>query len=281
MLKYTLLLCIFDDGINKNYMEYKIGLVLSGGGARGYAHLGALKALTERGIFPDIIAGTSVGSLIGVLYADGYSPDEMLSFARSLKLRELVEGTIPRDGIFKPTGIGAILRKYLRAKTFEELRIPVKVVASDIECGEVVVFDEGKIIAPVVASCSVPVVFTPVEIDGHHYVDGGLLKNFPVFTIRDVCDKVIGIDISPVIAVKYDRSMKYIVERVMNYMVGTNTVEERAACDYLIESGEVSNYSLFDFRHIDKIYEEGYHAAVQYLDANRDRLKVDFNTTNL
>lgn len=258
-----------------NKKPYKLGLALSGGGARGYAHLGALKAMEERGIFPDIISGTSVGSLIGVLYADGYTPDEMLSFAKSLKLRELVESTIPRDGIFKATGIGAILRKYLRAKTFEDLKLPMHVVASDIECGEVKVFNKGKIISSVIASCSVPIVFTPVEIDGHHYVDGGLLKNFPVSVIRSRCDKVIGIDISPVIAVKYDRSMKYIVERAMNYMVGANTMEERAACDYLIESGEVSKYSLFDFKHVEEIYEEGYKSAVQYLDLNKELIKKE------
>ena len=249
-------------------MKYKLGLALSGGGARGYAHLGALKAMNERGIYPDVISGTSVGSLIGTLYADGYTPDEMLSFAHSLKLRELVESTIPRDGFFKASGIGAILRKYLRAKTFEELKLPMNVVASDIEYGESKVFNEGKIIPPVVASCSVPIVFTPVEINGRHYVDGGLLKNFPVSILREECEKVIGIDISPVISVKYDRSMKYIVERAMNYMVGANTIEERAACDYLIESPEVSRYSLFDFNHVEEIYEKGYETAVRYLDTH-------------
>lgn len=254
-------------------MKYKLGLALSGGGARGYAHLGALKAMNERGIFPDVISGTSVGSFIGVLYADGYTPDEMLSFAHSLKLRELVESTIPRDGFFKASGIGAILRKYLRAKTFEELKLPMNVVASDIEYGEVKVFNEGKIIPAVVASCSVPIVFTPVEIDGHHYVDGGLLKNFPVSILRRECEKVIGIDISPVISVKYDRSMKYIVERAMNYMVGANTIEERAACDYLIESPEVSKYSLFDFNHVEEIYEKGYETASKYLDEKKIEIR--------
>lgn len=251
---------------------YKLGLALSGGGARGYAHLGALKAMNEYGIYPDVISGTSVGSLIGVLYADGYTPDEMFAFAKSLKLRELVASTIPRDGIFKATGIGAILRKYLRAKTFEELKFPMNVVASDIECGTVKVFNEGKIIPAVIASCSVPIVFTPVEIDGHHYVDGGLLKNFPVSVIREKCEKVIGVDISPVISVKYDRSMKYIVERAMNYMVGANTVEERSACDYLIESEAVSKYSLFDFKHVEEIYEEGYNSAIRYLSAKKERI---------
>lgn len=247
--------------------KYKLGFVLSGGGARGYAHLGALKALNEHNIYPDVIAGTSVGSLIGVLYADGYTPDQMLSFAKSLKLRELVESTIPRDGIFKATGIGAILRKYLHARRFEDLTLPVHVVASDIEYGEAKDFNSGKIIPAVIASCSVPVVFTPVEIAGHYYVDGGLLKNFPVSAIRQDCETIIGIDVSPVISVKYDRSMKYIVERAMNYMVGANTVEERLACDYLIESQEVSKYSLFDFNHVEEIYEMGYQTASDYLDS--------------
>ena len=259
--------------IKKKKRPYKLGLALSGGGARGYAHLGALKALNEYGIFPDIIAGTSVGSLIGVLYADGYTPDEMLSIAKTLKLRTLVESTIPRDGIFKATGIASILRRHLRAKTFEELKYPVYVVASDIESGEIKVFNTGKIIPAVMASCSVPIIFTPIEINGRHYVDGGLLKNFPVSTIRDVCDRVIGIDISPVISVEYDRSMKYIVERAMNYMVGANTVEERNACDYLVELNEVSDYSLFDFKHIEEIYEKGYEATIKYLKTPRKKIK--------
>lgn len=262
-------------------MKYKLGLALSGGGARGYAHLGALKALNERGIYPDVISGTSVGALIGVMYADGYTPDEMLSVAKMLTLRELVKSTIPRDGIFKATGIAVILRKYLRAKTFEELKIPMNVVASDIESGEVRVFNQGRIIRTVVASCSVPIVFTPVKIGGCYYVDGGLLKNFPVSVIREACDKVIGIDISPVVAVQYSRSIKYIIERSMNYMVGANTQEERNACDYLIESGEVSMYSLFDFKQGEKIYEKGYESASQYLDAHRERLKIDLGLEDL
>lgn len=257
-------------------IPYRLGLVLSGGGARGYAHLGALRALTEHGIFPDVIAGTSVGSLIGVLYADGHTPDELFTYAKSIKLWELVESTIPRVGLFKATGIGAILRKHLRVKTFEELKLPMNVIAADIECGEVKVFNSGKIIPAITASCSVPIIFTPVEINGHHYVDGGLLKNFPVSVIRDQCDTVIGIDISPVVSVKYDQSMKYVVERVMNYMVGANTVEERAACDYLIEAEDVSIFSLFDFKHVEQIYEKGYEAAAQYLDANKERLQKDF-----
>ena len=240
---------------------YKLGFALSGGGARGFAHLGAIKALEEKNIYPDIIAGASVGALVAVFYADGYTADEILDIATSIKFTSIAEGTIPRGGFFKTTGIQHLLQKHLRAKTFEELKIPVKVIASDIELGHVKVFSEGDIIPAVMASCSVPIIFMPVMVDERHYVDGGLLMNFPVSTIREECEKVIGINISPVTSRQYDGSLKYVIERAMNYMVGANTTEERKMCDYLVESEEISKYSIFDFKHSTEIFQKGYKMA--------------------
>lgn len=259
----------------RNKPKYKLGISLSGGGARGFAHLGALKALEERNICPDVLAGTSVGALIAVLYADGYRTDEILSIADSIKFTSIAESAIPRGGFFKSTGIQSILNKYLRVKTFEELQIPVHVIASDIEKGCIRDFCAGEIIPAVMASCSVPLVFIPVEIEESHYVDGGLLMNFPVSVIREDCDKIIGINVSPVISMEYTDSFKYVIERVMNYMVGANTNRERDLCDYLIESEAVSTFSLFDFKHGDEIYEIGYRMASEYLYQNKEKIQND------
>ncbi len=254
---------------------YKWGLALSGGGARGFAHLGALQAMDERGIQPEIISGTSAGSLVGVFYADGYTPQEIFALFQDIKFRNIITTTLPQDGFFKTTGIYSILEKHLHAKRFEDLKIPLRVVASDIEEGKPCIFSTGDIIPAVIASCSVPIVFTPMEIDGHHYVDGGMFVNFPVSVIRKDCWRVVGIDVSPVITMKYDRSFKYIIERTMNYMVGANTVDEIKRCDYMIGSKDISQYSLFDFKYAQEIYRKGYDMTVKYLDDNNARIEKD------
>lgn len=256
-----------------NKRNYRLGIALSGGGVRGFAHLGALQAMNERGIYPDMISGTSAGSLAGVFYADGYRPDEIYNMFRNIKFSEVAGTTIPHGGLFKTKKFHSFLEKYLRAKTFEELTYPLKVIASDIEYGKIKIFAEGELLPAVIASCTVPIVFTPVEIDGHFYVDGGLFMNFPVSVIRPHCTKVIGVNVSPAITMKYEESLKYMIERTMNYMVGSNTASERKACDFLIESREVSAYSIFDFKYIDTIYEKGYVTAAAYLDTYKDEIK--------
>lgn len=257
--------------------SYKLGLALSGGGARGFAHLGILKAMEERNLTPDILSGTSVGALVAVFYADGYTASEILEIASNIKFTSIVESIIPRGGFFKTTGVQHLLVKYIRAKRFEDLKIPVRVVASDIALGKPKVFTKGEIIPAVLASCSVPIVFTPVTIDDHHYVDGGLFMNFPVSVIRRDCQTILGVDISPVISMKYEESMKYIIERCMNYMVGANTNTQRDLCDYLIDCNEVSEYSLFDFKHNQEIYKKGYDLACIYLDDKIKNIEKDLS----
>ena len=104
--------------------KYKTGVVLSGGGARGFAHLGVLKALNDAGIYPDVISGTSAGALVGVLYADGYSPEEILKMMNATSRLHYIRPTVPREGLLQISGIVTILKENLRAKTFEDLKIP-------------------------------------------------------------------------------------------------------------------------------------------------------------
>lgn len=258
---------------------FKLGVALSGGGARGFAHLGVLKAMEERGLCPDILSGTSAGSLIAVFYAAGHSIDEIMEMSASIRFSSIKGGSLPffRSGFFNNTGIHNLLDKHLGVETFEELKKPVRIVASDIEHGRIKVFSKGPITPAVMASCSVPVVFTPVDIDGHHYVDGGLLMNFPVSVIRKDCEKVIGVNVSPVSTSKYESSMKYVIGQVLNHAVGANTQMERRLCDYLIESPEMSAYSIFDFKHLPELYTLGYEFAAKYLDDNKERLRADFH----
>ncbi|WP_165042469.1 patatin-like phospholipase family protein [Dysgonomonas sp. ZJ709] len=256
--------------------KFKLGIALSGGGAKGFAHLGVLQALNDNGLFPEVVSGTSAGAFAGVLYADGYSPQEILSFFKKKVFREFAEFTIPQGGFFKSTGFQSFLKKHLRAKTFEDLQIPLRVVATDIEYGKSMVFTSGPLIPAVVASCSVPIIFRPVEIDEHYYVDGGLFKNFPVSTIRRECIKIIGVNVSPIRVMEYKNSLKYVAERSFHYMSGSNTLLDRNLCDYLIESTDLSKYSMFDLEHVEDIYQSGYDLVVDMFKEKKESLEKDF-----
>lgn len=250
----------------QNGEKYSLGIALSGGGAKGFAHLGVLQALKEYGIEPDIIAGTSAGALAGVLYADGHSPNDILSFFQGKEFRDFAAFSIPQGGLFKSAKFHSFLKRYLHAKSFEELNIPLKIVATNIEQGLSVTFSSGPLISAVVASCSYPVVFKPVEIEGRHFVDGGVFKNFPVSIIREDCVKVIGVNVSPLTVQKYKNSLLYVVERSFHYMSLANTVEDRLLCDVLIESTRVSKFSTFTLDHSQEIFDIGYEITKQKLE---------------
>lgn len=256
--------------------KYKLGIALSGGGAKGFAHLGALDAFNKEGLFPEIISGTSAGAFAGVLYADGHSPMEILSFFKKKAFKEFAEFTIPHGGFFKTDRLQSFLKKHLRAKTFEDLKIPLRVVATDIEYGESHVFTSGPLIPAVIASCSVPIIFRPVEIDKHYYVDGGLFKNFPVSTIRRDCAKIIGVNVSPLTRSEFKSSIKYVAERSFHYMSVSNTLLDRNLCDYLVESSDLFKYSMFDLEHVEEIYNAGYNLTMEYLKNNENNLLKDF-----
>ena len=246
--------------------KYKLGLALSGGGAKGFAHCGALLALEEFGLKPDIIAGTSAGAIVGALYAAGNNPIEISKMFMGKEFSNFVKLLIPKAGFFDHSPFQDFLMEYLHVERFEELQIPLYVVASDLDHGKSVVFTEGELARCVLASCSVPVIFNPVEIDGVHYVDGGIFRNFPVVPIRDMCEKVIGINVSPLISTDYKQNMIQIAQRSYHFMFKANTIEDKALCDLLVEVEEAHQYSTFDLENIHQIFKIGYQDTVRTLE---------------
>jgi NTE family protein len=242
--------------------QYYLGYALSGGGAKGFAHLGAFKVFESYGLKPDVIAGTSAGALAGVFYADGFSPDEISELFRKKEFREFIGFSIPKTGFFKSSGVGKFLKDNLRSSSFEQLKIPFKAVVTDWEKARTVVFSEGRsLVDAVVASCSVPIVFTPQVIGGVPYVDGGLLKNFPVSVIRDKCKYVIGVNVSLMTPLSDKVNIKTTAERTFKLMSNSNTLIDRSLCDILVEAEEAQKYFMFDLNNIDKIREIGYDCA--------------------
>ncbi len=243
---------------NKPKRPYRLGVALSGGGARGFAHAGALMAMEEAGLKPDVIAGVSAGSVVAVLYAAGRKPIEIASIFSERGFRDFAELKLGSGGLF---GIKRFERFILSnldgAKNLEDLKIPTYIGVTDFDNGCPAVFHEGAIGPRMVASCSIPIVFTPVEIDGVQYVDGGVLRNMPAWILRDKCDYLIGINVSPLR--NYNAtSIVGAAMRAYNLMAKANQAQDMAMCDLAVETTEISNYKVFDLTHIQKVFVSGY-----------------------
>jgi len=174
-----------------------IGIALGGGFARGLAHVGILKVFEEEGIPIDFIAGTSVGSVIGAAYCSGISAKELEEIASLVRFKHFARWTISRYGIASNDRMAGFLQKMLKVRTFEELKIPLAVTATDFVSGDPVVFRKGPLIDPVRASCSYPGMFLPVNIDGRLLVDGMLAHSVPTVPLREMgADRVLGVYLS-------------------------------------------------------------------------------------
>ena len=175
----------------------KIALALGGGAAKGFAHIGAIKALEAQGIKPDIVVGTSAGSLVGALYASGLDGFELQRLALDMKESMVSDWSLPDRGVFKGEALQEFVNKAVQNRTLEQLPRKCAVVATDLQSGEIIVFERGDTGTAVRASSSVPGVFQPVRISGREYVDGGLVSPVPVKVARRLgADIVIAVDIS-------------------------------------------------------------------------------------
>ena len=171
-----------------------IGVALGGGFARGIAHIGVLKVLEQEGIPIRVVAGTSVGALIGASYCSGLSIAEMEEVAHNTRFTSFARWTLSRYGFASNDRMVSFLNRTLKVKTFEELRIPLGVAATDFNTGEGVVFHSGQIIDPVRASCAYPGMFLPVEIRGRYLVDGMLSHPVPTRPVREMgADRVLAV----------------------------------------------------------------------------------------
>ncbi|MBK7617630.1 MAG: patatin-like phospholipase family protein [Burkholderiales bacterium] len=175
----------------------RIGLALGGGAARGFAHIGVIQVMEEAGIKPQLVVGTSAGSLVAALYASGKSGNELATLAQGMDESALTDWSFPGRGLIK----GELLAKYVRAQTsgltIEQTKMPLGIVATDLADGQPILFQRGDIGAAVRASSAVPAVFQPVKMGGREYVDGGLVSPVPVRFAREMgAEMVIAVDIS-------------------------------------------------------------------------------------
>ena len=241
----------------------RIGISLSGGGARGAAHIGVLQALLEEGLGPCVVAGTSAGAIIGSLYAAGLQPQQMLDFIQESKMIKLLSFKPLRAVLGELTYLKERLAEVIPHDRFEALHLPLFVAISNLNTGKVEIRSSGELFSVIAASSSIPLVFSPVRIDGQQYVDGGLLCNLPVKPLVSRCDFILGVNVMP--AVEIDgRSIQHvfsIATRCFDLSIQANTLPHLPFCNLLLEPVRVSKYHIFQFASYREIYEIGYEEA--------------------
>ena len=248
--------------------KYKLGIAFSGGGARGAAHCGALQAFHEFGIKPDVLAGTSVGSIVATLYSAGYTPKQMIRLFLGLNFfKDIVMPTVPKGGLFDSKPLVDLIRKNVSYTRLEDLPIPTYLVASDLEHGVPKVFSKGEIAPRVVASCSIPVIFRPMSINGIHYVDGGAFLTLPVSVLRDKCEKVIALNLNHLEEDKYKDNLVSVAYRSFMMMMVSNITADAEQADLYIEL-DTYGCTAVEMDKIEDLFFRGYDSTVKVLEEN-------------
>jgi NTE family protein len=260
---------------NNNYNSKKtIGLALSGGGARGIAHLGALKAFEELGIKPDLIAGTSAGSIAGAFYAAGYDPVEIFDTLTQTNVFRMLRPAMSKLSFLKLDRTASLFKKFLPA-TFERLEIPLIVTATEINQGKTYYFREGELLKCIQASCSMPIIFEPIKMGNHVFVDGGVMDNLPVDPLIEAhMDIIIGVHVNPKNENYKAITIKNIAERSFQLALSYNVKERKPKCDIFIEPQELKGIGLFEMSKSKLIFDAGYNAVMKEKEIILNKIKA-------
>ncbi|NQX80667.1 MAG: patatin-like phospholipase family protein [Flavobacteriaceae bacterium] len=282
--------------------DLKVGLVLSGGGAKGFAHIGVLQVLEQAGVRIDYIGGTSMGSIIGAIYASGYNVAEIDSIIKSLDIKEMILDKTPRNSktfhdkergkkylvsipvkkfklqfpkaISKGKSVLHFLTKTLESVDhiydFKKLPIPFFCIGTDLETGKAKVFEEGNLSLAIRASGSLPALLTPIEIDGKMYIDGGVANNFPTDIMKEKgVDIIIGVDVQGKLHTRGEINSVFDVLSQITYYKTYENKEERINMADVYIRPIIDSLSVTDFDKIEEIIALGREAALPLLDTLR------------
>lgn len=236
-----------------------IGLTLSGGGMRGIAHIAVLKVLEEYNLKPQIISGTSAGSIVAAFYSFGKTPDEMMDIVKSTTFFSRSYLKLSKNGIFSSNFILKLLTDYFPEDDFKILKIPIYIAATEMTHGIVDYFSEGPLFQPLLASSSVPFVLPPVRMGEKIYVDGGVLDNLPIEPIIDKCDFLIA---SHVNSISYDELKKMSLmkefDRILHLAIAKSVYSKVNSCDIFLDPPKMTKFSLFNKKYMDDMFQQVY-----------------------
>lgn len=241
----------------------EIALVLSGGGVKGFAHLGLLKALEEEGIYPSIVSGTSFGAIIGAYYCASYSADETFSILKTAKFIDPFSVTFNRAGIMNIEKLTEFYAKDFKKDSFDSLDRKLYVTSSVMNTNAPMIHEDGDLIKVVLASASFPGVYAPVSINNQHHMDGGITCNFPTEPVEDLNVTKIGSYVCYVgsrESKKINSTIRLLV-RSSQMMLWHMSSPKFKRMDYMFIPEELSNIGFFDGRKIQEAFDIGYRHA--------------------
>ncbi len=245
-----------------------VGLVLSGGGVRGIAHLGVIKALEEHNIRVKSIAGASAGAIVGAFYAAGHSWEHILEFFKTTPMFSWQNYTYSKPGLLDTDKFQKAFAAYLPDDDFQGLECKLYISTTDICTGKNHIFSEGKLIKKVLASAAFPIVLSPVRIDGVFFADGGITNNFPVEPLLSESDFIIGSYVNPLPTIEAQEltSSMDVMERAFKIGMATLSESKLSNCDVLVAPLELTEIGTFSLNRMDEVFEIGYSAACKALE---------------
>jgi NTE family protein len=257
-----------------NAAPVRIGLCLSGGGALGFAHIGAIKALEEHGIIADEVSGASMGAIVACFYAAGYTPEQLLEIIRSEKMYKTTKilTYIPRaltkkSGLSTHDALRKVLREHVPGNSFEGLQKPFYLSVTNLRTGEYETISSGDSLdAWVAASASIPAVFESIHINGNMYIDGGVLNNMPAQPLAENCNFIIGINVIPYLPLDnyFDNTLD-VLALTIRMTENQNSAPGKALCNHIIDVQAITKFNEFSFGSYDLIYQYGYDAVEKYI----------------
>lgn len=247
----------------------KVGIVLSGGGIRGIAHLGVLKAFINAGIQFSHISGTSAGSIAGAFYAAGIDPEEGLHIFMKTKLLRFVRPALGNLGLINIEHTADLLKSYFPHDKIEDLKIPLTIAATNFSEGELVYFNKGPLIRAIQASCCIPGIFKPIMINEQMYVDGGVLNNFPVEPLLKDCDFIIGSSCNHLNPVDKITKITSLVTRAAIMSINKDMEQKARFCNIMVEPKGMGSINTFDMAKAETIYWLAYEEALKTIRNNK------------
>ncbi len=242
----------------------RVGLALSGGGTRGFAHLGVIKAFEELNVDFDVISGTSAGSIIGALVASGRKADDLAKLMKEKKFHDFAQVAVPVDGLMKLGNLRKYLKEEIPHHKFSDMKKPLIIAVTNLYSGNIEYLENGDVIEAVIASSSIPVLFTPVEINGQKYVDGGVLDNLPIHPLLSRCKRIVAVDIMPLERISNIDNLFDVAVRSFQIGMNTSTNELKKKCALVIEPKGMENYHILDSAHFDEMFISGYNAVMKH-----------------
>ncbi|MFK7932346.1 MAG: patatin-like phospholipase family protein [Saprospiraceae bacterium] len=243
----------------------KIGLVLSGGGIRGIAHVGLLQALKEADIQVDHITGSSAGALVGALHLMDYQSEEILEVFAEVQIYSYSRFTWRKLGFLDSETFIPHLQRYFPIDNFSVLNCPLTVTMTDLEAGTCEYVSTGELIRPLLASAAYPPTLSPMQIGEKFYMDGGIMDNFPIKPLIGKSDIIIGSHVCPVQPIKY-KDISYsgqLAWRAVNLSYFAASQDKFDQCDFVFQPREIDEVGVFDNKMVKKVYEIGYQQAKQ------------------